>query len=678
VKALARFYHSFAGRLALAALGMHLVLALFLGFGISRIISEDLKDEFVNVVRSQSLQLGLSLEGKTPDVVRSTMQDWLLGGQVVYAELISRGGETISAISPGASGLRPVEDFAFGQHGDDVYFIAVPVPAQGGASGGTLRLGFDELHVRDRVIAISQRGLALVFAYLIAGLLLALLAGRLLGRSIRRLRDAARRVAIGHTDEELVIPADITEVTNLTQDLEFMRRELVRRRAELQTLAYFDGLTGLPNRVKFHERLAEALDGARDHNDKLALLYLDLDRFKRVNDTLGHGAGDQLLRSVAQRLQECLRQDDLVAVMGPGSAEDSVARLGGDEFVILLSHVATAADAGKVADRVLDALCEPISIASHQVYATTSIGIALYPFDGQDPVTLLKNADAAMYHAKQEGKNRFQYYMGSMNVTAATRLELESELHRAIDRDELVLHYQPQIIMATGELAGAEALLRWQHPARGLLAPTDFIQIAEESGLIVAIGDWVVRRACEQLRDWREAGMSQMRLSVNVSAKQFRQPGFARVVAEALSDFDVPRGALALEITETALMSNEEEAIRRIQELRALGVGLAIDDFGTGYSSLAYLRRFAAEALKIDRSFILDVPENTHNAAIVRAIIALAQSLNLNVIAEGVETRSQWEFLLQHGCDEVQGYLASRPLPAEAFVEYFEHVPHPQ
>jgi diguanylate cyclase (GGDEF)-like protein len=669
---LARFYRSFIGRTVLAALFMHTLLALFLAAGIYRIIAGDLKDEFVNDVRSQSRQLSMALDGQRSEAaIRSTMQDWLLGGQLLSAELVLAKGGVIS--SPERASESPaafVEDFAFDERATDAYSIAVPVNPVNGEHRGVLHLEFDKRPVKERIQLLYARGLYLILGYLATGLLLAWGSGTLLSRSIRQLRDAARRVALGHTDEALVIRSAIGEVTSLTRNLEFMRKELLRRGKELQTLAYYDGLTGLANRTLFNERLTAALAKAERNHTKLAVIYLDLDRFKRVNDTLGHSAGDQLLSSVATRLQECLRFDDLVALVNSESSADSVARLGGDEFTILLPHVAKDSDAGDVADRILETLCKPIAIGEHQVYATGSIGIALYPLDGGDAATLLKSADTAMYHAKKRGKNSFHYYNESMNVTAASRLDLESELHSAIGRDQLVLFYQPQLVALTGELVGAEALIRWRHPVRGLLPPSEFIQLAEESGLIIPIGEWVIRTACAQLREWRAMNLPKMRISVNVAAQQFQQAGFVQTVTRAIEDFAVPHGTLALEITETALMINEEEAIGQLAKLKAIGVELSIDDFGTGYSSLGYLKQFAVEALKIDRSFIQDITENPHNAAIAKAILALARSLNLGVIAEGVETLQQRQFLIDHGCEEMQGYLISRPLPAEAFAEF--------
>jgi diguanylate cyclase (GGDEF)-like protein len=667
-----RFYRSFIGRTVLAALFMHTLLALFLAVGIYRIIAGDLKDEFVNGVRSQSRQLGMTLDGQTSEAaIRSTLQDWLLSGQLLSAELVlAKGGVIASHDGTRQDPATFVEDFAFDERPTDAYSIAVPVNPVDHQHRGVLQLGFDKRPVKDRIHLLYERGLYLILGYLAAGLLLAWGSGTLLSRSIRQLRDAARRVALGHTDEALEIRSSIGEVSSLTRNLEFMRKELLQRGKDLQMLAYYDGLTGLANRTLFNQRLTAALKVAEDSQAKLAVLYLDLDRFKRVNDTLGHTAGDQLLSSVAARLQECLRFDDLVALVNSESSADSVARLGGDEFTILLPHVAKDSDAGDVADRILEALSKPIVIGEHQVYATGSIGIALYPLDGADAPTLLKNADTAMYHAKQRGKNSYHYYHDSMNVTAASRLDLESELHCAIERDQLVLFYQPQLVARTGALVGAEALIRWRHPVRGLVPPLEFIPLAEESGLIIPIGEWVIRTACAQLREWREMNLPRLRISVNVSAQQFQQAAFVQTVTNAVEDFDVIPGTLALEITETALMTNEEEAIRQLAQLRRIGVELSIDDFGTGYSSLGYLKRFAVEALKIDRSFIQDIPGNPHNAAIAKAILALARSLNLGVIAEGVETLQQRQFLIEHGCGEMQGYLISRPLAAEAFAEF--------
>ena len=697
---LARFYHSFTGRMMAAALVVHLVLAMAVGFGVQRIVSSDMKDEFVNVARVQARQFALAVEGRATSaaVIDAFLRDAMGSDQLAYAELLLDNGDSLprGAAARGRMRGKFIEDQGFDDRADKVFYVSAAISPQAQILRGTLRLGFDKRPALERIDQLYRRTLLLVIGYLAVSLTLAGFAGEILGSSIRRLRDAARRVAAGKTDEPLVVTTGIIEVASLTQDLEMMRGELVRQRRALHALAYFDGLTGLANRVGLSERLATALNAARERNEKLAVLYVDLDRFKRVNDTLGHDAGDRLLRSAGNRMKLCLRERATAmpsnapsssassgtpskemssTAASPLLPEDAVGRLGGDEFAIVLPGIRTAEEAGVMADRILDAMCDPIRIGDHRVYATASIGIAIYPFDGDEPQTLLKHADTAMYHAKQKGKNCFQYYSGSMNVTASTRLELESELHRALELGQLVLHYQPQTQVDNGILTGAEALIRWQHPKRGLMQPGDFIHIAEESGLIVDIGQWVIRTACAQLRTWQQKGLPLNRISVNVAARQFEQPSFIDTVAKAVDDYGIGRGMLDLEITETSLMTNEAETLERLNGLRTIGVNLSIDDFGTGFSSLTYLKRFAVECLKIDQSFIQDIPENGHNAAIVKAIMALAESLNLNVIAEGVETRRQWQFLRDNKCREMQGYLVSRPLAVDAFEMFVRQMP---
>jgi diguanylate cyclase (GGDEF)-like protein/PAS domain S-box-containing protein len=442
-----------------------------------------------------------------------------------------------------------------------------------------------------------------------------------------------------------------------------------RKRAEEQIrfLAQYDTLTGLPNRTLFKEELDLALARARRHRRLVAILFLDLDRFKRINDTFGHSGGDLLLREVADRLLNLLRKTDSVARPQWGEPDALVARLGGDEFIILLSEIARVQDAAKVARRVVEALAEPFALNRQDVVATTSVGIALYPFDGDDADTLLKNADTAMYHAKDHGRNNYQFYTESMNATAFERLMLEGELRRALERGELVLHYQPQIDIASREVVGAEALLRWQHPEMGLVPPVRFISIAEEIGLIVPVGEWVLRTACEQHKAWEKDGLPNVRIAVNVSSRQFIEQDFVRTVARVLQATGVNPMNLDLELTESLVMEDIEASNRNLSELKELGVRLSVDDFGTGYSSLSYLRRLPLQALKIDRTFLKEIPENPDHVAITTAIIAMAKSLKLNVIAEGVESEAQLAFLKDLGCDEAQGFLISRALPPEEF-----------
>lgn len=439
-----------------------------------------------------------------------------------------------------------------------------------------------------------------------------------------------------------------------------------RRQAEdrIRRLAYYDEVTGLPNRTYFKERLAQATDLARRHGRQLALLFLDLDNFKRVNDTLGHSQGDILLREVATRLVANLRRSDAVGP-GPPGEEERLARLGGDEFTVLLTEIASATDAGVVAARLHEALARPVTLAGEDVIVTASIGIAVYPQDGADVETLVKNADMAMYFAKRAGRNAFRFHTNTMNARALRRLAIENNLRRALERGELSLHYQPQMDVLSGTLSGVEALLRWDSAELGPLPPAEFVPIAEESGLIVPIGEWVLRTACEQARAWQLAGLRLPRVAVNVSVRQFATEGFAEVVGRVLRETALPASALELEITESVLMRDGEAAVATLRALKALGVKLAIDDFGTGYSSLAYLKQFPIDRLKIDRTFVCSLDTDPQDRAIASAVIAMADSLSLSVTAEGVETASQLAFLKARQCAEAQGFLLSRPLPME-------------
>jgi diguanylate cyclase (GGDEF)-like protein len=431
-----------------------------------------------------------------------------------------------------------------------------------------------------------------------------------------------------------------------------------RKRAEEQVrdLAYHDALTGLPNRLLFQDRLALSVAQAHRRGKGLAVLFLDLDRFKLINDSLGHSVGDLLIREVAVRLRSCLREGD------------TVARLGGDEFTLLLPDLGQAVDAAKVANKVLEVVRMPFEIDGRELFVTCSMGISLYPDDGHDPETLVKNADAAMYRAKEQGRDHYQLYTRALNATALERLALESSLRKALAQDELLLYYQPILDVASRRVQGLEALLRWQHPDRGLVSPAEFIPLAEVTGLILPMGPWVLRTACAQARAW-QALRPGLRIAVNLSARQFQEPGLVGHVTDALADTGLDPRLLQLEITESNAMQNAQTAIQTLRELKALGVGLSIDDFGTGYSSLSYLRRFPIDTLKIDQSFIRDIGTDPDDAAIASAIIALAHTLKLEVVAEGVETVGQLEFLARHACDRTQGYLFSKPLPTEQCAE---------
>ncbi|HEY9199949.1 MAG TPA: EAL domain-containing protein, partial [Gammaproteobacteria bacterium] len=378
---------------------------------------------------------------------------------------------------------------------------------------------------------------------------------------------------------------------------------------------------------------------------------LDLDRFKQINDTLGHSTGDRLLRAVAGRLAGCLRQDD------------TVARLGGDEFSILLEGLEQADDVVPILEKLVETMRHPFGLDGHEFFLTFSIGISMYPQDGEQADVLLRNADTAMYRAKEQGRNSYRFYTADMNARAFERLDLESKLRRALERNEFVLHYQPKLDLGSGYVTGVEALLRWQHPEQGLVPPGEFIPTLEETGMIVPVGRWVLHEACRQARSWRTAGLPPLSVAVNISTHQFRRDDICATVREALATYGMPPDELELEITESALMDDIAHAAASIQQLKELGVKVAIDDFGTGYSSLAYLKRFAIDSLKIDRTFVRDICDDADDAAIVSAVVAMAQRLHLRVVAEGVETGAQLEFLRQQGCDEMQGFLLSRPMP---------------
>jgi diguanylate cyclase (GGDEF)-like protein/PAS domain S-box-containing protein len=419
---------------------------------------------------------------------------------------------------------------------------------------------------------------------------------------------------------------------------------------QVRSLAYYDALTGLPNRILLRDRLSKALATARRHKHKVALLFLDLDRFKIINDSLGHSIGDLLLKEVADRLSRCARD------------QDTVARLGGDEFLIVLTYVNDINDVAVAAERFMDVMTAEFVIQGHVLNISCSVGVSMCPEHGVDDETLIKNADAAMYSAKEGGRNNFQIFTAAMNAQAVQRLSLEKALRQALARNELSLVYQPQMDIASGKITGLEALLRWQHPELGLVPPSEFIPVAENSGLIIPIGEWVLRTACLQARKWQDEGFTALSVAVNVSAVQFRQGDFSKTVQSVLADTGLDAQYLELELTESVLLSNAEAMFSILQQLVAMGLRLAIDDFGTGYSSLSYLKRFPVGKLKIDRSFIRDVALDPDDAAITTAIISMGKTLNLKVIAEGVENEAQMSFLRTHQCDAIQGYYFSKPL----------------
>ena len=486
--------------------------------------------------------------------------------------------------------------------------------------------------------------------------------------------DGARRIIVQEGDAVVDETGVVEKVVGIAQDI------TDRRTAEdrIRSLAFFDSVTGLPNRAYLTDILAQGVAASQRHGRELAVLFLDIDHFKRINDTLGHGAGDVVLQEVARRLVQCIRGSDRAfrgddARVGGGAeagSKNTVSRLGGDEFVVVLGEVRRAEDSAAAASRIADVLAAPLSVGGDEIRISVSIGISVFPVDGTDVESLLKNADTAMYHAKDQGRARCQFFTSSLNERAVKRFSLETSLRKALEREEFLVYYQPKIDMRTRRPCGMEALIRWRRPDGKLVPPLDFISVAEETGLIVPIGEWVLRKACAQTASWAMQGFGPLKVSVNLSAAQFRQPDLVEHTGELMCAAGLAPELLELELTEGMLVEDTESSIAILTALKELGLSVSIDDFGTGYSSLSYLKKFPLSALKIDRSFVRDLAAGTDDAAIVTATIALAHSLRLDVIAEGVETEEQYDFLRSLGCDQAQGYLFSPPVPADEFREW--------
>ena len=534
------------------------------------------------------------------------------------------------------------------------------------------------LNLRDRLVAF---GVVFLVASTAAGLAFA----RSLERPIVALQIAASRLAQHDFDAPLPPPRS-DEIGSLTSSFDALRSALKYNEQQhseaeqkIGRLAYHDQITGLPNRVFLQDHLHCALATASRHHKQLAVLYFNLDHFKRINDTLGHSAGDLLLAQAGARLNQCLRASDCVSrsvrIMPPDEQTiHTMVRFGGDEFVLVLNDLDDAYDVARVARRLQQAFALPFRIGADELFLTASIGIAMYPDDGIDGESLLRNADAAMYDAKQHGRNGYSFYIKEMNARARERLSLEGRLRKAIELEQFELHYQPQLDLHTNTLIGLEALVRWADPDKGLISPMEFIPLAEETGLIVPLGEWVLKRACWQMRAWQGTALDGVRVAINLSLRQVKERNFATLVGDILASNGITPSQLELELTESVLMEDSDGPSLILDSLKAMGLSLSIDDFGTGYSSLSYLKRFAINSLKIDRSFVRDMESDSNDQAIITAIIAMAHKLNLEVVAEGVENREQALLLRQFNCDQIQGYWLSRPLPA-ADIERFASQP---
>ncbi|MFA5921501.1 MAG: EAL domain-containing protein [Methylococcaceae bacterium] len=471
---------------------------------------------------------------------------------------------------------------------------------------------------------------------------------------------------------EPVIPGNsVTRIQGTIQDI----TERQRIDEQIRFLSYYDPLTGLPNRALFKEILGHAISSCNRYSSVLSALFISIDRFKRINETLGPSVGDRVLKMFADRLVTGVRDCDYVAVNADydmNRNEMTVSRLGGNEFTVLLNHIHDSRDSVKVAKRIFQIMAESFNIEEHEIFLGINIGIAVYPGDGNDEDSFIKNAEFAVSHARKQGQNTYQFFNKSLNVAAFHKLSMENNLRHAIERDELILYYQPKVNMREKRVIGCEALIRWQHPDFGLVPPSQFVPIAEDSGLITDISNWVLETACKQMHLWQQQGLRSLVMATNVSAHQFRQRGFVAQVDKLLTSLDLAPQYLKLELTESVLLENIGDALVTLREFHALGVHISIDDFGTGYSSLAYLKKLPISELKIDRSFIQDIPFNEDDMAITTAILALAKSLSLDVVAEGVEHEEQAAFLIQQGCEIAQGFLYSKPIPAVEFALFLQ------
>jgi diguanylate cyclase (GGDEF)-like protein len=515
-----------------------------------------------------------------------------------------------------------------------------------------LKGAYDE--AKERTLVTFGLLAAMVTAF---GIAVSVLFRNAVLRPLQGLEQAILRVNAGDEKQRAEVRAE-DEIGMVSKAFNGLLDQQEEHRRQLQYLAYHDVLTGLPNQLLVKDRLFQAIAFAERGGNRVALLFLDLDNFKTINDSLGHPVGDALLRAVAERMVGCLRDTD------------TLARQGGDEFLVILADVQTSDDIAAIAEKLLERLAVPFQIDGHELSTSASIGIAIHPDDSREFDTLLKKADTALYEAKAAGRNTYRFFTERMNVEASEYLQVRSGLRRALENREFALHYQPQVDLATGAVVGAEALIRWHHPQQGWIPPARFIPIAEDSGQIVAIGEWVLREACRQVAEWRAGGLPELTVAVNLSGVQFKRGNVERSVLAALQEFDLPAHLIELELTESILIRDTESVLATVRRLKDLGVRLSIDDFGTGYSSLSYLKRFNVDKLKIDQSFVRDFTTDADDAAIVRAIIEMARSLNLRTVAEGVETALVRDQLAACRCDEAQGYYFARPLPPAEFAAY--------
>jgi len=657
---LKNFVHTLMGRIIFGGLAMHSLLVPLLFAGVVIIIKEGFQSNFVDEVRANSyLFASLIAHEQDPHVRSEMLEDALLGGQFVYAELIDEHDPLPAPKQLLIESNAFQEDFFFGQHGDNIYFVSMPLPLPDAADAPLLHLGYDE----EPVLALINRTYR-VFLYLTLGYALMIVVfsgifGPVLSAPLRRLQNDVRKIASGRYDRRLTVNSKIVEIVNLSRDLESMRQQLVKHNRELEYQSLHDSLTNLPNRVLLQDRLEQGLIHAQRHQLQLALLIIDLNGFKTVNDTLGHHSGDMLLQQIAMRMQAKLRESD------------TVARLGGDEFAILLPAVAGVESVARSTRKLMEAIDQPIVLDDKAFRIGMSIGIAMYPLHGTDAATLMRHADIAMYVAKRNHLD-YTFYDESADENSLSRLSLMWELRHAIEHGELMLHYQPVVDLGLGHITGAEAVVRWRHPRHGIMSPEDFIPLAEHAGLIGPLFNWVIAEAFRQGAAWRHKGLN-LNVAINLSTRNLHDKELAHTVQKMILTTETPPENVTLEITENAFIADPINAMENLHRLNKMGVTIAIDDFGTGYSSLVYLKKLPVHEIKIDQSFVADMLRNKDDLSIVRATIDLAHNIGCRVIAEGVESEATLAMLTSLECDKAQGYYISEPLDAEALEDWLRN-----
>ncbi|GMR20723.1 MAG: hypothetical protein BMS9Abin36_1319 [Gammaproteobacteria bacterium] len=657
IDTLRRFRRSFTGRLMLGILVIHFVMLPLLFGGVLYIVQQGYQNQFVLHVRLNASRFAsLIIEEWETKRVQELLDDAVFSGHVVFAEATDQNGRVVADAVDQPERRDFKEDFFYDRHGDDVYYAGLPLVDRNGIRRGELRLGYDETSTEAQIALANNRGLYLAAAYVLLSFLLVFFWGKRMTRSLEHLRRASRKIASGQLEEQLEVKSDITELQDLVEDLNFMRSELMRQTASMEHLASHDSLTGLPNRMLLSDRLQQTIASSQRNQSSFAFLLMDLNDFKEINDTLGHLAGDLVLQEIAVRLRATMRRSD------------TVARLGGDEFAIILP-AAQKKVIEIVAQKLHDVMEQTFVIENQQLQLGGSFGVALFPDHGDNSTDLMRHADVAMYEAKRIGSSCVIFRDDLVHDTL-NQLTLAGELRKGIARGDMVVYYQPKIDLRTGTVRGAEALVRWQHPKRGLISPNEFIAVAERTGLIEPLTFWVIDEAMRQVKAWRQMGL-QLDVAVNLSARSLHD----RQLPDKIEDIVRKQGAdmrwLELELTESMIVADSLRAEEILSRFHEQGIKISIDDFGTGYSSLAHLQKLPVSVIKIDRSFVMNLSDNENDAAIVRATIELGHALGLTVVAEGVEHQAALLLLQELGCDLAQGYYFAPPCPAAEFEQWY-------